>query len=185
MTSKRRSSTCRTEIRDALHAPNDHDPRIADGLCTGTRLADGTSARGLAAPPPHRCRDCASSGLPRIFRRAYTVVSYLFASRKPSGVIHTIRIDAHHSHRRRRISLPRRHRHRPPIRLGRASYETDRAVPPSDPSASSSYRRMLQLAASGRSALGRTHKRDASGEHRVSCLCSPPFSGLNVLPRRK
>ncbi len=85
---------CRTEIRDALHAPNNHDPHIADGLCGGTRLADGTSARALAAPPPHRCRDCASSGLPRIFRRAYTGVSYLFASRKPSAVIFTTRIDA-------------------------------------------------------------------------------------------
>jgi hypothetical protein len=85
---------CRTEIRDALHAPSNHDPRIAGGLCGGTRLADGTSARGLAAPPPHRCRDNVSSGLPRIFRRAYTGVSYLFASRKPSAVIFTTRIDA-------------------------------------------------------------------------------------------
>ena len=143
--------------------------------------------RGLGSPLPHRCRDCASSGLPRIFRRAYAGVSYLSASRKPSVAIYTTSIDASGPSftPRRRISLPRRHRHRPPIRLERASYETDRADPPSDPSASSSYRRMLQLAASGRSALGRTHKRDASGEHRVSCLRSPPFSGLNVLPRRK
>ena len=44
---------------------------------------------------------------------------------------------------------------------------------------------MLQLAASGRSALGRIHKRDASGEHRASCFRSPPFNVLNVLPRRK
>jgi hypothetical protein len=85
---------CRTEIRNALHAPTNRDPRIADGLCGGTRLADRTSARRLAAPPPHRCRDCASSGLARLVRRAYTVVSYLFASRKPSAVIFTTRIDA-------------------------------------------------------------------------------------------
>ncbi len=85
---------CRTEIRDALHAPNNHDPRIEDGLCGGTRLTDGTYAPGLAAPPPHRCRDCASSGLPRIFRRTDTVVSCLFASRKPSAVLVTARIDA-------------------------------------------------------------------------------------------
>jgi hypothetical protein len=45
---------------------------------------------------------------------------------------------------------------------------------------------MLQLAANERSALGRIHTRDASGEPRVSLSCfrSPPFNVPNFLPRR-
>jgi hypothetical protein len=109
--------------------------------------------------------------------------SYLTTSRNPSVTICTTS-PVHHSHRRRRISLPRRHRHRPPIRLGRASDGAYRAVPPSRPSASSSCRHMLQFAEIERSALGRIHKRDTSGEHRVSCFCSPPVNVSSFLPRR-
>ena len=44
-------------------------------------------------------------------------------------------------------------------------------------------RRMLQNA-SGHSALGRIHKRDASRKHLVSRSRSPAFNIANILPRR-
>jgi hypothetical protein len=44
-------------------------------------------------------------------------------------------------------------------------------------------RRMLQNA-SGRSALGRIHKRDASRKHRASLFRSPAFNIAYILPRR-
>jgi hypothetical protein len=72
----------------------------------------------------------------------------------------------------------------PPIRLGQASDGTDRAVCQSGPSASPSFCHRLQFAANARSALGRIHKRDASGEPRVSCFRSPPVNVHNFLPRR-
>jgi hypothetical protein len=88
-------------------------------------------------------------------------------------IVHTV-VDRYRCHYRR------------PIRLGRASDGTDRAVRPSGPSASSSFCHMLQIAANVRSALGRIHKRDASGEFRVSSSCfrSPQLNVPNFLPRR-
>ncbi len=61
---------------------------------TTTLVLQRDSAPGLASPTAHLSGDCASSGLPRIFRRAYAGVSYLSTSRTPSVTIYTTRIDA-------------------------------------------------------------------------------------------
>jgi hypothetical protein len=115
---------------NALKHRKKRDPHVSHELCIGTGLADGTSARGLAAPPPHRCRDCASSGLPRIFRRAYAGVR---TCRRHESLPSQYALPAltrlvRRSHRCRFISLPGRHCHRPPIRLGWASDGTYRLV---------------------------------------------------------
>ncbi len=93
--------------------------------------------------------------------------------RRAWPIIHTV-VDVYRCH------------YRPPMRLGRASDGTDRAVRPSGPSASSSFCHKLQFAANERSTLGRIHKRDSSGEPRVSLSCfrSPRFNARNFQPRR-
>ena len=155
----------RKEIRHALeHRKNEP-------------LAD--SAPGLAAPPPHLFRTP--------FRHAYAGLRTCRRhERLPSQYAQpTLTQLVRRSHHRRRISLPRRHRHRPPIRLARESDGTYRIIPPSHASASSSCRRLLQFAADVRLGPGRIHKRDTSGEQRVSRYRPPSFNVLNVLPGRQ
>ena len=110
------SAKCRKEIRNALKQQNKGDPHVSDGPCTGTGLANATSAPGLAAPLPRLHRDGASSG---ILRRAYGLgfrtcphdESHPSQKKQPAP---TRRV--HRSHRRRLTSLPLRHRLRPPCR---------------------------------------------------------------------
>ena len=103
-------------------------------------------APGLAAPTPHLFRTP--------FRHAY---AGLRTCRRHESLPSQYALPAltrlvRRSHHRRFISLPGRHCHHPPIRLGWASDGAYRAVHPSDPSASSSCRRMLKFAANKRSA---------------------------------
>ncbi len=150
---------------------------------TATVVLQTDSAPGLASPTAHLRRG--------VGRTAATSVPGLCFEWPPSHlsavrVTRALRSNIHNQDRRVRpivhtvVDVYRCH-YRPPMRLGRASDGTDRAVPPSGPSASSSCRHMLQFAANERSALGRIHKRDASGEPRVSLTCfrSPPFNVPN------
>ncbi len=122
-------------------------------------LAD--SAPGLAAPPPHLFRTP--------FRHAY---AGLRTCRRHESLSSQYALPAltrlvRRSPHRRFISLPGRHCHPPPIRLGRASDGTYRAVRPSGPSASSSCRRMLKFAANKRSAGTNSQ---TGRQRRTSCI---------------
>jgi hypothetical protein len=132
---------------------------------------------------PHLHRDWASSGLPRIFRRAYRSCEFRTWSRTPSvnnqrrrvwSILRTV-VDLCRCHDGTATVIQFDSDGRPTVRIALSL----RAIRMHRP------RRLhvLQFAIV-RSALGRIHKRDASRKHRASLFRSPPFNILNLLPRR-
>jgi hypothetical protein len=126
---------------------------------------DFSSCAGTGSPPPHLFRtpyQRAYAGL-RTCRRSEIFPSQ-YAQPAPNRLVH-------HKHRRLPL-LPCRHRHRPPIRLGRASDGTYRAVGPSGPSASSPCRHAT-VAANVRSAGTNSQTGRQRRTSRISLSFSP------------